>query len=380
MMSGLEKKSEELKERVREVATELVAPRAADIDALGDIPRDLVEVFAEEGFLSVMLPEQYSGMNGSITCLCTVVEEIARVCGSSSLLILSHVVGTMPVVVGGNIGQKRRYYESLSQEAKLMGIALTEPDAGSDAASLRTKATLQGDYYMLNGRKCFITNGGIADFYSLFATTDPQQRMGGITAFVVEKDTEGFSIGKKENKMGMRGSSTTELILENAKVPKGNLLGFEGRGWRIAMRTLNMSRPAIGAQAVGIAQGALDCTLDFARERIRFERPFTRHQGIQFMIADMDTQIEAARALVYKTASMFDEGVKGIGVEKFSSMAKYFASDVAMKVTIEAVQIMEEHGLTRASPVERMMRDAKVTQIYEGTNQVQRLVLAHTIL
>ncbi|MCK5553532.1 MAG: acyl-CoA dehydrogenase family protein, partial [Deltaproteobacteria bacterium] len=239
MMSGLEKKSEELKERVREVATELVAPRAADIDAQGDIPRDLVEVFAEEGFLSVMLPEQYSGMNGSITCLCTVVEEIARVCGSSSLLILSHVVGTMPVVVGGNIGQKRRYYESLSQEAKLMGIALTEPDAGSDAASLRTKATLQGDYYMLNGRKCFITNGGIADFYSLFATTDPQQRMGGITAFVVEKDTEGFSIGKKENKMGMRGSSTTELILENAKVPKGNLLGFEGRGWRIAMRTLN---------------------------------------------------------------------------------------------------------------------------------------------
>jgi len=379
-MSDLEKTREELKERARDVATELVAPRAADIDAQGDIPRDLVEVFAEEGFLSVMLPEQYSGMNGSITCLCTVVEEIARVCGSSSLLILSHAVGTMPIVVGGSIGQKRRYYESLSQEAKLMGIALTEPDAGSDAASLRTKATLQGDYYILNGRKCFITNGGIADFYSLFATSDPQQRIGGITAFVVEKDTEGFSIGKKENKMGMRGSSTTELILENAKVPKGNLLGFEGRGWRIAMRTLNMSRPAIGAQAVGIAQGALDCTLDFARERIRFERPFTRHQGIQFMIADMDTQIEAARALVYKTASMLDEGVKGVNVEKFSSMAKYFASDVAMKVTTEAVQIMEEHGLTRESPVERMMRDAKVTQIYEGTNQVQRLVVAHTIL
>jgi alkylation response protein AidB-like acyl-CoA dehydrogenase len=379
-MSDLEKKSEELKDRAREVATELVAPRAADIDAQGDIPPELVEVFAEEGFLSVMLPEQYGGMNGSITCLCTVVEEIARVCGSSSLLILSHAVGTMPIVVGGNIGQKRRYYESLSQEAKLMAIALTEPDAGSDAASLRTKATLEGDSYMLNGRKCFITNGGIADFYSLFATTDPQQRMGGITAFVVEKDTEGFSIGKKENKMGMRGSSTTELILENAKVPKGNLLGFEGRGWRIAMRTLNMSRPAIGAQAVGIAQGALDCTLDFAREKIRFERPFTRHQGIQFMIADMDTQIEAARALVYKTASMLDEGVKGVSVEKFSSMAKYFSSDVAMKVTIEAVQIMEEHGLTRVSPVERMMRDAKVTQIYEGTNQVQRLVLAHSIL
>jgi alkylation response protein AidB-like acyl-CoA dehydrogenase len=261
-----------------------------------------------------------------------------------------------------------------------MGIALTEPDSGSDAASIRTKATLEGDHYILNGRKCFITNGGIADFYSLFATTDPEQRMGGITAFVVDKDTEGFSIGKKENKLGMRGSSTTELILENAKVPKGNLLGFEGRGWRIAMRTLNMSRPAIGAQAVGIAQGALDCTLDFARGRIRFERPFTRYQGIQFMIADMDTQIEAARALVYKTASMIDEGVKGVGVEKFSSMAKYFSSDVAMKVTTEAVQIMEEHGLTRESPVERMMRDAKVTQIYEGTNQVQRLVVAHTIL
>lgn len=379
-MSDMESKREELKERAREVATELVGPRAADIDVQGDIPTDLIEVFAEEGFLSLMLPDQYGGMNGSITCLCTVVEEIARVCGSSSLLILCHAVGTMPIMVGGNIGQKRRYYEAISKEAKLMGIGLTEPDSGSDAASIRTKATLEGDYYILNGRKCFITNGGIADFYSIFATTDPQQRMGGITAFVVEKEAEGFSIGKKENKMGMRGSSTTELILEDAKVPKGNLLGFEGRGWRIAMRTLNMSRPGIGAQAVGIAQGALDCTLSFARERIRFERPFTRYQGIQFMIADMDTQIEAARALVYKTASMFDRGVKGVSVEKFSSMAKYFASDVAMKVTTEAVQIMEEHGLTRDSPVERMMRDAKVTQIYEGTNQVQRLVVAHAIL
>jgi alkylation response protein AidB-like acyl-CoA dehydrogenase len=379
-MSDLEKKREELKERVREVAIELLAPRAADIDVQGEVPADLVEVFAEEGFLSIMLPEQYGGMNGSITCLCTVVEEIARVCGSSSLLVLCHAVGTMPVVVGGNIGQKRRWFESISKDAMLAGIALTEPDSGSDAASIRTKATLQGDYYILNGRKCFITNGGIADFYSLFATTDPQQRMEGVTAFVVEKDTEGFSIGKKENKMGMRGSSTTELILENAKVPRGNLLGFEGRGWRIAMRTLNMSRPGIGAQAVGIAQGALDCTLEFARERIRFERPFTRYQGIQFMIADMDTQVEAARALVYKTASMIDGGVKGVSVEKFSSMAKYFPSDVAMKVTTDAVQIMEEHGLTRESPVERMMRDAKVTQIYEGTNQVQRLVVAHAIL
>ena len=379
-MSDMESKREELKERAREVATELVGPRAADIDVQGDIPADLIEVFAEEGFLSLMLPDQYGGMNGSITCLCTVVEEIARVCGSSSLLILCHAVGTMPIMVGGNIGQKRRYYEAISREAKLMGIALTEPDSGSDAASIRTKATLEGDFYILNGRKCFITNGGIADFYSIFATTDPQQRLGGITAFVVERETKGFSIGKKENKMGMRGSSTTELILENAMVPKGNLLGFEGRGWRIAMRTLNMSRPGIGAQAVGIAQGALDTTLSFARERIRFERPFTRYQGIQFMIADMDTQIEAARALVYKTASMFDGGVKGVSVEKFSSMAKYFASDVAMKVTTEAVQIMEEHGLTRDSPVERMMRDAKVTQIYEGTNQVQRLVVAHAIL
>ncbi|MFQ6077731.1 MAG: acyl-CoA dehydrogenase family protein [Thermodesulfobacteriota bacterium] len=379
-MSDLEKKREELKERVREVATELVAPRAADIDVQGDIPADLIEVFSEEGFFSIMLPEQYGGMNGSITCLCTVVEEIARVCGSSSLLVLCHAVGTMPVVVGGNMGQKRRWYESISREAKLAGIALTEPDSGSDAASIRTRATLEGDSYVLNGRKCFITNGGIADFYSLFATTDPQLRMGGITAFVVEKDSEGFSIGKKENKMGMRGSSTTELVLENAKIPRGNLLGFEGRGWRIAMRTLNMSRPGIGAQALGIAQGALDCTLDFARERIRFERPFTRYQGIQFMIADMDTQVEAARALVYKTASMLDKGVKGVAVEKFSSMAKYFPSDVAMKVTTEAVQIMEEHGLTRESPVERMMRDAKITQIYEGTNQVQRLVVAHAIL
>jgi alkylation response protein AidB-like acyl-CoA dehydrogenase len=379
-MSDLEKKREELRDRAREVATELVAPQAADIDASGEIPPDLIEVFAEEGFLSLMLPEQYGGTDGNITCFCTVVEEIAKVCASSSLVILCHAVGTMPIVVGGNIGQKRRYYESISSDNRLAGFALTEPDSGSDAASIKTRATLEGDYYILNGRKCFITNGGIADFYSLFATIDPQQRIGGITAFVVDKDTEGFSIGKKENKMGMRGSSTTELILENAKVPKGNLLGFEGRGWRIAMRTLNLSRPGIGAQAVGIAQGALDSTLDFARNMIRFERPFTRHQGIQFMIADMDTQIEAARALVYKTASMIDQGVKGVGVEKFSAMAKYFASDVAMKVTTEAVQIMEEHGLTRESPVERMMRDAKVTQIYEGTNQVQKLVVAHTIL
>jgi alkylation response protein AidB-like acyl-CoA dehydrogenase len=256
---------------------------------------------------------------------------------------------------------------------------LTEPDSGSDAASVRTKAVLNGDHYVINGRKCFITNGGVADFYTVFATTQPGKRIEGITGFVVEKGTPGLSIGKTEEKMGIRGSNTTEVILEDVRVPVRQRIGDEGAGWWQMMRTLNRSRPAIGAQAVGLAQGALNYVIRFLQEKGGMKKK-EETWGEKGMLVDMATQIEAARALVYKSANMMDEKAKGTPVQVFSAMSKYFASDVAMKVTTDAVQILQWQGLTKSHPVERMMRDAKVIQIFEGTNQIQRMVVAHTLL
>jgi alkylation response protein AidB-like acyl-CoA dehydrogenase len=256
---------------------------------------------------------------------------------------------------------------------------LTEPDSGSDAASVRTKAIFEGDHYVINGRKCFITNGGVADFYTVFTTTHPGKKIEGITGFVVEKGTPGLSVGKTEEKMGIRGSNTTEVILEDVKVPVAQRIGDEGAGWWQMMRTLNRSRPAIGAQAVGLAQGALDYLIGFVQGKGR-AKGNEGSMGVQLMLADMFVEIEAARALVYKSANMLDEKAKGTPVQVLSAMAKYFASDVAMKVTTDAVQILQWQGLTKKHPVERMMRDAKVIQIFEGTNQIQRMVVAHTLL
>ena len=378
-MSDIEERRESWRGKAREVATRVVAPRAAEIDAKGEFAWDLAEVYSKYGFLSLVIPKEYGGMDTDITSFCLVAEEIANACASSALLVIVQAVGTMPVVLGGTNELKERVLPRLAREKGLICFCLTEPESGSDAASVRTKAVLQGDHYVINGRKCFITNGGVADFYTVFATTQPGKRIEGITGFVVEKGTPGLSIGKTEEKMGIRGSNTTEVVLEDVKVPVAQRVGDEGAGWWLMMRTLNRSRPAIGAQAVGLAQGALNYLIRFAKEKGWGEG--TRAAlGVPLMLADMAVEIEAARALVYKAAEMMDEKVKGTPVQMFSAMSKYFASDVAMKVTTDAVQILEWQGLTRNHPVERMMRDAKVIQIFEGTNQIQRMVVAHTLL
>lgn len=378
-MSDIEERREGWRRKAKEVATRVVAPRAAEIDAKGEFAWDLAEVYSKYGFLSLVIPKQYGGMDTDITSFCLVAEEIANACASSALLVIVQAVGTMPVVLGGTNELKERVLPRLAREKGLICFCLTEPESGSDAASVRTKAVLHGDHYVINGRKCFITNGGVADFYTVFATTHPGKRIEGITGFVVEKGTPGLSIGKTEEKMGIRGSNTTEVVLEDVKVPVAQRVGDEGAGWWLMMRTLNRSRPAIGAQAVGLAQGALNYLIRFAKEKGWGEG--TRAAlGVPLMLADMAVEIEAARALVYKAAEMMDEKVKGTPVQMFSAMSKYFASDVAMKVTTDAVQILEWQGLTRNHPVERMMRDAKVIQIFEGTNQIQRMVVAHTLL
>jgi alkylation response protein AidB-like acyl-CoA dehydrogenase len=378
-MEPIEQERERWRKKAREIAKNVVAPRAAEIDAKGEFGWDIVDAFQREGFLSLLIPKEFGGQEADITSFCLVAEEIAKYCASSSLLVIVQAVGTMPIALGGAVELKENVLTRIVKEGRLVCFCLTEPATGSDSASIQTKAVLKNGHYVLNGTKCFITNGGVSDFYTIFATTNPGKKMEGITGFVVEKGTPGLSAGKAEEKMGIRGSNTTEVILNDAKVPVSQRIGEEGVGWWLMMRTMNRSRPAIAAQAVGIAQGALDYVIQYGRER-DWVRKRDETLGVQFQIADMAIEIEAARALVYKSATMMDEKVKGIPVQMFSAMAKYFASDVAMKVTTHAVQIMQWHGLVQSHPVERMMRDAKVTQIFEGTNQIQRRVVAHTLL
>jgi alkylation response protein AidB-like acyl-CoA dehydrogenase len=378
-MSDTEQTREGWRRKAREVAQGTVALRAAEIDAKGEFAWDLAEVYSKYGFLSLLIPKEYGGMDTDITSFCVVTEEIANICASSALLVIVQAVGTMPIVLGGTNELKEKVLPSLAREKGLICFCLTEPESGSDAASVRTKAVLKGDHYVINGRKCFITNGGVADFYTVFATTQPGKRIEGITGFVVGKGTPGLSVGKTEEKMGIRGSNTTEVILEDVRVPVAQRIGDEGAGWWQMMRTLNRSRPAIGAQAVGLAQGALDYLVRYVQGK-GWVQGKQDSLGVQWMLADMAMEIEAARALVYKAANMMDEKAKGTPVQMFSAMSKYFASDVAMKVTTNAVQILQCQGLTKNHPVERMMRDAKVIQIFEGTNQIQRMVVAHTLL
>jgi alkylation response protein AidB-like acyl-CoA dehydrogenase len=370
---------ESWRQKAREVVKSFVAPRAAEIDAKGEFPWDIVEVFGQQGFLSLLVPKEYGGQEADITSFCFVVDEIAYSCVSSALMIIAHTVGMMPIVLAETRALKESVLTKVAKERALFCFCLTEPEAGSDAASIRTKALLKGDHYLLNGRKCFITNGGVSDFYTIFAVTNPEEKIERISGFVVEKGTPGLSIGKTEEKMGIRGSSTTEVVLENVRVPLTQRIGEEGVGWWLMMRTLNRSRPAIGALAVGAARGALDYVIQFSQER-GWADCRNNALGVPLILADMAIEIEAARALVYKAAGMMDEKVKGTPVQMYSAMSKYFASDVAMKVTTNAVQVMQWYGLVQNHPVERMMRDAKVIQIFEGTNQIQRMVVAHTLL
>jgi len=374
----MEKERQMIRAAAEKTAQRIVQPRAAKIDATGEFPSDLVEAFGKQGFLSLLLPEQYRGTDGNLTSFCIVVEEIAKVCGSSSLIILAQGLGTLPILLGGNPSQKDLYFTEISEKNCLTAFTLKELEGESEVSFIKTIAEKQGKDYLINGLKCFITHGSLAKFYSVFAVTQPEHGAEGISAFVVEDGTPGLLFGKREEKIGMRGTVTTDVIFENCRVPQENCLGEEGEGWKIAMDTLNLSRPAIGAQAVGIAQGALDYAIHYANERIQFGKPISSFQAIQFMIADMATRVEAARALVYKAASQIDEKLEG--TEKLSAISKYFASEIAMKVTTDAVQILGGYGYMKDYPVERMMRDAKVTQIYEGANQIQRWVVAQQLL
>jgi alkylation response protein AidB-like acyl-CoA dehydrogenase len=377
-MKDKEKEKQMIRAAAEKTAQKTVQPRAAGIDATGEFPWDLVEAFGRQGLLSLLLPETYGGMNGDLTSFCIVIEEIARICGSSSLIILAQGVGTLPILLGGHPSQKDLYFTEISKKNRLTAFALNEPEGELNASFIKTRAEKKESNYLINGRKCFITHGSLAKFYTVIAVTQPAYGTEGISAFIVEDGTPGLSFGEREEKVGMRGTVMTDVIFENSRVPQELLLGEEGKGYKIAMDTLNMSRPAIGALAVGIAQGALDYSIHYANERIQFGKPISSFQAIQFMIADMATWVEAARSLVYKAAAQIDAKLED--TEKLSAISKIYASEIAMKVGTDAVQVLGGYGYMKDYPVERMMRDAKVTQIYEGANQVQRWALAQQLL
>ncbi|HEY1654316.1 MAG TPA: acyl-CoA dehydrogenase family protein [Candidatus Tumulicola sp.] len=364
---------------VRELVAERVAPRAAQIDESGEFPWDVKELFAQNDLLGVPIPAEYGGLGGTFLTYVKIVEEIAKACASSSLIVAVQELGMLPVMIAGTQEQKHRFLPKIASGEHLAAYALTEVSSGSDAlGSMRTRAVRRDDWYVLDGQKIWITNGSVADVVCVFAVTDPQAGSRGVSAFVVEKGTPGFSVGKKERKMGIRGSPTVELTFDNCVVPAANRLGEEGEGFKIAMRVLDKSRPGIAAQALGIAAGALEYATGYAKERLAFGKPIGQHQGVGFMLADMKTEVEAARLLLYEAARRCDAG--GPDVTLWAAMAKLKCGDVAMSVTTDAVQVLGGFGYSSEYPVERMMRDAKITQIYEGTQQIQRLVIARSLV
>ncbi|HEB09745.1 MAG TPA: acyl-CoA dehydrogenase [Spirochaetales bacterium] len=362
-----------IKDLAAKIAKEKIEPVAAKYDESEAFPHEIVEVLAKSDLFRVFVPEEYDGLGGGVFEMSLVVEELSKACGGISLAYAASALGTIPIMLFGSEEQKKKYLPRLAAGEILAAFALTEPDAGSDAGAVKTRAVLENDQYIINGTKQWITNGGEAFIYTVIAVTDPTRGVRGTSAILVEKGTPGFDFGKKENKMGIRGSTTRELIFQDARVPKENMLGRDGGGFLVAMKTFDQSRPGVAAQAVGIATGALDKAVAYAHERHQFGKPISSFQAIQFMLADMATQVEAARALTYQAARTIDAGAKN--VSKISAMAKVFASDVAMKVTTDAVQVFGGYGYMKDYPVEKMMRDAKITQIYEGTNQIQREVI-----
>jgi alkylation response protein AidB-like acyl-CoA dehydrogenase len=367
-----------LQEKSRKIAEEHLLPQRAYYDETEEFPWDLVKIFAEAGLFKCFIAKEYGGEGGGVTEMSIVTEELSRACGGIALAFAGTGLGTYPIMLFGNSEQKEKYLPDIADGKKLAAFGLTEPNAGSDAGNITTSARLVGGEYILNGTKQWITNGGEAEVYTIIAMTDKTRGARGASAFIVEKGFPGFSFGKKERKMGIRASATRELIFEDCRVPQKNLLGKEGMGFVVAMKTFDVTRPGVAAQAVGIAQGALDEAINFAKNRVQFDKPISAFQAIQHKLADMATWIEAARALVYSVAMAIDKGeLKG---SKKSAMTKLFASDVAMKVTHEAVQIFGGYGYLRDYPVEKMMRDAKITQIYEGTNQIQKNVIALNLI
>ncbi|MCX7988605.1 MAG: acyl-CoA dehydrogenase family protein [Thermodesulfovibrio sp.] len=367
-----------IKDLARQIAEEHVLPVRAELDETGEFPWEIMKTLAQADMFRVFIPEQYGGLGTGALELCLVVEELSRVCLGVSTTYAANALGTYPILLFGTDEQKQKYLPDIADGKRLVAFALTEPNAGSDAGGIQTTATKDGDYYILNGRKQWITNGGEAEIYTVIALTDKSKGARGASAFIVEKGTPGFSFGKKENKMGIRASATRELIFEDCRIPKENLLGREGMGFIVAMKTLDQSRVGVGAQGLGVAQGAFEEAAKFAKQRVQFGQPVISFQAVQHMLADMAIQIEAARALVYSVARYIDSGAKDI--TKASAMAKTFATDVAMKVTVDAVQVMGGSGYMKEYPVEKMMRDAKILQIYEGTNQIQRNVIGQAII
>ncbi|MFA5410293.1 MAG: acyl-CoA dehydrogenase [Candidatus Omnitrophota bacterium] len=363
-----------VQELARKIAREKIKPVAAKYDQTEEYPWDIIKIIADAGLFGLFIPEEYGGMNTSVLNLCIATEELSRSCGGIAVCYAASALGTFPILLFGNDEQKKKYLPDLASGKKIAAFGITEPEAGSDASAIKTTARKTGDHYILNGLKHFITNGGDAQTYVVIAMTDKTKGARGASAFIVEKDTPGFTFGKKEDKLGIRASSTRELVFTDCKIPKENLLSREGMGFIVTMKTFDVSRPGVAAQALGIAQGALDIAVSYAKERHQFGKSISSFQGIQWMLADMATQIEAARALIYSCAREIDAGCKDVG--KDSAMAKLYASDVAMKVTTDAVQILGGYGYMKDYPAEKYMRDAKITQIYEGTNQVQRSIIA----
>jgi alkylation response protein AidB-like acyl-CoA dehydrogenase len=369
---------DQLRSSVRDLAEDVIAPRAAEIDQTAEYPYDVHKALKAADLLAIHVPEQYGGAGADKVAHCIVVEEIARVCASSSLIPMGNKLGTTGLILSGSEDLKRRYLPAVAAGDATFSYALSEREAGSDAAAMRTRAVLDGDSYVINGSKMWITGAGVSTHYTLMAVTEPGVGAKGISAFVVHADDAGFSYGEKERKLGIKGSPTREIYFDDCRIPADRMIGKPGTGFTTALKTLDHTRLGIGAQAVGIAQGALDAAVGYVKERKQFGRSVGEFQGLQFMLADMAMKVEAARHLVYHAAAKAERGDKNLTFT--SSAAKCFASDTAMSVTTDAVQLFGGYGYVQDFPVERMMRDAKITQIYEGTNQIQRMVMARSLL
>ena len=363
-----------IRDLCRQIAREKIAPIAAEYDRSEKFPHEAIKIIADSDLFAIFVPAEYGGTGGGVLDLCIATEELSRACGGIAVCYAASALGTFPIVLFGNDQQKRKYLPDLAKGKTIAAFGITEPEAGSDASAIKTTAEKKGDYYILNGTKHFITNGSEAGVYTIIAMSDRGKGARGASAFIVEKGTPGFTFGKKEDKLGIRASITSELIFSDCKIPKENLIAKEGMGFIVTMKTFDMSRPGVAAQALGIAQGALDTAVKYARERRQFGKSIASFQGIQWMLADMATKVEASRSLIYACAKMIDSG--NTNVAKESAMAKLFASDTAMQVSTDAVQILGGYGYMRDYPAEKYMRDAKITQIYEGTNQIQRNIIA----
>ncbi|WP_433265350.1 acyl-CoA dehydrogenase [Actinosynnema sp. CS-041913] len=376
----LAEEHEALREAVRSLADKEIAPHAADVDEQERFPVEALNALVKSGFAAVHVPEEYDGQGADSVATCIVIEEVARACASSSLIPAVNKLGTMPILLSASESLKQQVLPSIASGEAMASYALSEREAGSDTASMRTRARLDGDHWVLNGTKCWITNAGESTWYTVMAVTDPDapKKSQGISAFVVHKNDPGFVVGSKERKLGIKGSPTREIHFENCTIPADRIIGEPGTGLKTALRTLDHTRPTIGAQAVGIAQGALEAAVAYVKDRKQFGTSISSFQGVQFMLADMAMKIEAARHMVYVAAAKAERGEANIGF--ITAAAKCFASDVAMEVTTDAVQLFGGAGYTRDFPVERMMRDAKITQIYEGTNQIQRVVMSRALL